>query len=38
MTIDDLEVGKCPFCSGEMVQTEAGYEYCEECGYIEVEV
>ena len=34
MTIDDLEVDRCPFCSGEMIEL-GSFSVCEDCGYTE---
>lgn len=35
MSVDDLEVGKCPFCGGDMYEDEEANYICEECGYAE---
>jgi len=35
MSVDDLEVNKCPLCGGEMFEDEDGNLICEECGYAE---
>ena len=35
MSIDDLDIGKCPYCDGELIEYWNGYdEYyeCENCG------
>jgi hypothetical protein len=34
MSVDDLEVGTCPLCGGEMINY-GSYSECEDCGYKE---
>lgn len=31
MTFDDLDVGKCPYCGGDLIKEEDGDTYCEDC-------
>jgi len=36
MSVDDSEVGCCPYCGGEMIQRDdLGTWECEDCGYVE---
>lgn len=41
MSSDDLDVGKCPFCGGQMITMwddeldKIEYYECEDCGYTE---
>jgi len=37
MTLDDLEIGECPLCGGNMIEDEFGICVCEICGYEEKE-
>ena len=32
MSFDDLDVGKCPYCGGDMITEEDLSYYCENCG------
>ena len=33
MSVDDLEVGHCPRCGGDMIEHSDGTVCCEECGW-----
>jgi uncharacterized Zn finger protein (UPF0148 family) len=33
MSVDDLEVGKCPRCGGEVIEFKDGKIICEDCGW-----
>jgi predicted RNA-binding Zn-ribbon protein involved in translation (DUF1610 family) len=35
MSVDDLEVEKCPYCGGDMIWTDEETHECEDCGYVE---
>lgn len=38
MSVDDLEVGKCPYCGGEIIHysdAEGDWDECEQCGFRE---
>lgn len=32
MSFDDLEIGRCPYYGGDLIEEEDGTYVCEECG------
>ena len=34
MSLDDLELGQCPLCGGDLIERDTGEIVCDVCGFV----